>query len=236
MHCYLLRVVPEAVDTAALAPRLHRELVAQPAALSGATSVPLASANSAASGKVVDQTVSAPKGPLRGVRVQATAAANEVSAAAADHVRIESFPWSSLEPCRLDDFVFLSVFKWEKRKGWDVLLRAYFNTFAVPAQPVGNSTRHGNDINAAEFDTNEQPAADDSTRPDHVTLTFTASASNGANVCLVIKSYLFGDADPHNARRIRELIVRFAEDELQLDASRLPRFAVISEVCCNIWR
>ena len=27
------------------------------------------------------------------------------------------------------DFVFLSNFKWEPRKGWDVLLRAYFSTF-----------------------------------------------------------------------------------------------------------
>lgn len=28
-----------------------------------------------------------------------------------------------------DDFVFLSVFKWEKRKGWDVLLDAYWQAF-----------------------------------------------------------------------------------------------------------
>lgn len=26
-------------------------------------------------------------------------------------------------------YKFFSVFKWEKRKGWDVLLKAYFNTF-----------------------------------------------------------------------------------------------------------
>jgi glycosyltransferase involved in cell wall biosynthesis len=28
-------------------------------------------------------------------------------------------------------FIFLSNFKWEPRKGWDVLLRAYFNTFTL---------------------------------------------------------------------------------------------------------
>ena len=28
-----------------------------------------------------------------------------------------------------DEFTFLSVFKWERRKGWDVLLKAFFNEF-----------------------------------------------------------------------------------------------------------
>merc|ERR1712226_214809 len=32
-------------------------------------------------------------------------------------------------------FRFLSVFKWEKRKGWDVLLQAYFEEFSE-ADPV----------------------------------------------------------------------------------------------------
>ena len=44
--------------------------------------------------------------------------------------------------CKLDErrkvvcqrkqrFVFLSIFKWEYRKGWDVLLNAYWNAFTV---------------------------------------------------------------------------------------------------------
>eukprot|EP00928_Gymnodinium_smaydae_P036538 TRINITY_DN25522_c0_g1_i2.p1 TRINITY_DN25522_c0_g1~~TRINITY_DN25522_c0_g1_i2.p1 ORF type:complete len:475 (-),score=99.38 TRINITY_DN25522_c0_g1_i2:39-1463(-) len=32
---------------------------------------------------------------------------------------------------RPGDFVFLSVFKWERRKGWDVLLKAYFEEFSA---------------------------------------------------------------------------------------------------------
>lgn len=31
-----------------------------------------------------------------------------------------------LNPVYGDSFKFLSVFKWETRKGWDVLLQAYF--------------------------------------------------------------------------------------------------------------
>jgi hypothetical protein len=34
-------------------------------------------------------------------------------------------------------YLFLSVFKWEKRKGWDILLRAYFE--AGMAKPGGLS-------------------------------------------------------------------------------------------------
>ena len=35
-----------------------------------------------------------------------------------------------------ETFVFLSVFKWEERKGWDVLLRAFINEFRAPDDHV----------------------------------------------------------------------------------------------------
>lgn len=49
--------------------------------------------------------------------------------------------------CRLDEwgtvvcrgqqrFVFLSIFKWEYRKGWDALLNAYWNAFTVEDRVV----------------------------------------------------------------------------------------------------
>jgi hypothetical protein len=37
-------------------------------------------------------------------------------------------------------FAFLSVFKWEERKGWDVLLRAYLTEFARTADEVAPDT------------------------------------------------------------------------------------------------
>jgi hypothetical protein len=37
-----------------------------------------------------------------------------------------------LEP---DDFVFLSIFKWERRKGWDVLINAFLEEFRLD-EPV----------------------------------------------------------------------------------------------------
>jgi glycosyltransferase involved in cell wall biosynthesis len=43
-------------------------------------------------------------------------------------------PWHSRTHVK-SPFRFLSVFKWEARKGWDVLLRAYFEEFA-PSEPV----------------------------------------------------------------------------------------------------
>jgi glycosyltransferase involved in cell wall biosynthesis len=117
-----------------------------------------------------------------------------------------SFPWSALAPCREDDFVFLSVFKWEWRKGWDVLLRAYFTEFLKPSNGVEDDSR------ADEFDLH------DTTRRD------------ASNVCLVIKTYLFGEADANNVHRIRSRIVDFATRQLKLSAARLPRFAIVSEV------
>lgn len=36
-----------------------------------------------------------------------------------------------LDPLYGNSFKFLSVFKWEARKGWDVLLQAYFEVFNV---------------------------------------------------------------------------------------------------------
>jgi len=39
---------------------------------------------------------------------------------------VQAFGRSDVQP---GDFKFLSVFKWETRKGWDILLKAYFLEF-----------------------------------------------------------------------------------------------------------
>ena len=49
-------------------------------------------------------------------------------------LKINSRPRQSITPLS-HPFRFLSVFKWEARKGWDVLLRAYFEEFTAD-EPV----------------------------------------------------------------------------------------------------
>ncbi|KAJ9471214.1 glycosyl transferase [Diplonema papillatum] len=56
--------------------------------------------------------------------------------AAASRVPLPSQDWSAYSHRAVVDsgenaFVFLSIFKWESRKGWDVLLRAYFGEFSA---------------------------------------------------------------------------------------------------------
>jgi len=48
------------------------------------------------------------------------------------HAIADPFPLSNYtfpSPVRSGDFIFLSSFKWEHRKGWDILLTSYFRTF-----------------------------------------------------------------------------------------------------------
>jgi glycosyltransferase involved in cell wall biosynthesis len=99
------------------------------------------------------------------------------------------------------NYAFLSIFKWEHRKGpckntlvvikfhshpycyltgWDVLLEAYFNEFS--------------------------PTDD---------------------VVLYIHTYLYLEAEPRNESRIRQIIVDYAKDKFKLSVGQLPSFVVL---------
>ena len=45
-------------------------------------------------------------------------------------------PRSTVEEGATGPFVFMSTFKWEYRKGWDLLLEAYWNAFPSPSDEV----------------------------------------------------------------------------------------------------
>lgn len=50
----------------------------------------------------------------------------------------EPIPWEKIDKtgrCREDDYRFLSVFKWEKRKGYEVLLKAFWGAFPPAPAP-----------------------------------------------------------------------------------------------------
>jgi hypothetical protein len=117
------------------------------------------------------------------------------------------YPWAELSPCHADDFIFISVFKWEMRKGWDVLLQAYFEEFMAdaPTPPVGDNP--------------SDPESEPTTPP----------PPPSPKVCLIIKSYLYGQYDPFNPVRLRRTVMDYAESK-GYDISRLPRFAVIAKV------
>eukprot|EP00521_Asterionellopsis_glacialis_P018455 CAMPEP_0195292718 /NCGR_PEP_ID=MMETSP0707-20130614/10694_1 /TAXON_ID=33640 /ORGANISM="Asterionellopsis glacialis, Strain CCMP134" /LENGTH=470 /DNA_ID=CAMNT_0040353257 /DNA_START=41 /DNA_END=1453 /DNA_ORIENTATION=- len=49
--------------------------------------------------------------------------------------RVGPLDWALVDPegqCSKNDYKFLSVFKWEDRKGHDILLKAFFNVFSEP--------------------------------------------------------------------------------------------------------
>jgi glycosyltransferase involved in cell wall biosynthesis len=87
----------------------------------------------------------------------------------------------SLDPQYNSAYKFLSVFKWEARKGWDVLLQGYFEEF---------------------------------------------SASE--NVLLVLQTYLYGERNPRDRKRVEERILNFA-NTLALNNKRLPPVLVLTD-------
>ena len=66
---------------------------------------------------------------------RAVPAAAAAAAAAADHVLL-SGDFDVMDPPAIPTTTFLSVFKWEERKAWKVLLRAYFAEFDPSADAV----------------------------------------------------------------------------------------------------
>jgi glycosyltransferase involved in cell wall biosynthesis len=50
-------------------------------------------------------------------------------------------------PDTQNHFKFLSIFKWEERKGWDILLRAFFEEFSEPQEINNNNNTINNNAN-----------------------------------------------------------------------------------------
>jgi glycosyltransferase involved in cell wall biosynthesis len=99
-------------------------------------------------------------------------------------------------------FRFLSVFKWEERKGWDVLLQAFYEEFHGWGEVVVTNTTKTTDGSTTDSGSGDRP-----TPPDVVSLPW----NHGESVCLVLKTTGYHNEEIDDEDEMEEYLEQMAE-------------------------